>query len=316
MSVVSGCSARSPRCAWVAAVCAAVLLACGPPGGAAPQQQISQGGSVDADAEIEIYNVAGSILVTGWDRDEVRVSGTLGEGTDRLEFENDGSQVEITVVVERQRRRNPERRVGESHLEIMVPRNATLDIEAMASSITVTEVGGAVRMQTSAGHITFTGDSAEIEADNSAGDIEVSTTSNVAEIDAENMAGNVFVQVGGGDVSANTVTGSVRVVGGTLREGDFESTSGTIYFEGAIAGDGELDFTNFNGNIDLLIPEGTAASFDITTYAGSIETEFGFQGQRVEQFSPEQEAEFTLGDGADASVSIEAFGGSVTIRKQ
>jgi len=310
---VSSNSATGPS--WMPAAVIVVLLLVSPCAEGA-QREVNQGGSVHSDAEIEIYNVAGSITITGWDRDEVRVNAILGEGTDRLDFENDGATVEITVVVERRRRRDPERRVGESHLEIMVPRNATLDVEALASSITVTGVSGDVRMDTSAGQITFAGDSSEIEADTSAGNIEITTTSNMAEIDAENMAGNVTVQVGGGEVMASTVTGNIRVVGGRFGDSSFESTSGGIYFEGEIGPDAEFDFENFDGDIDLLIPENTAASFEITTQAGTIDTEFGYEGRRVEQYTAEQEAEFTLGDGADASVSIETFGGNVTIRKR
>ena len=297
-----------------AAVIVALLLVS--PCAEGVQRQVSQGGTVDPDAEIEIYNVSGSITIIGWDRDEVRVNATLGEGTDRLDFENDGATVEITVVIESRRRRDPERPVGESHLEIMVPRAATLDVEALASSITVTDVSGAVRMDTSVGQITFAGDSSEIEADTSAGNIEITTSSNMAEIDAENMAGSVTVQLGGGEVAASTVTGNIRVIGGRLSDSSFESTSGGIYFEGEIGPDAELDFENFDGNIDLLIPADTAASFEITTQAGTIDTEFGYEGRRVEQYTAEQEAEFTLGDGADASVSIDTFGGSVTIRKR
>ena len=98
-------------------------------GAAPPQQQVSQSGTVDADADIEIFNLLGSVRVTGWDRNEVSVEATLGEGTERLEFRNNGGDVEIRVVVPRARRRNPNRVIGESHLEIMVPRTASLDIE-------------------------------------------------------------------------------------------------------------------------------------------------------------------------------------------
>lgn len=172
---------------------------------------------------------------------------TLGQGVQGLAFENDHDGVEIRVEIPRRRRRDPERQVGDTHLEIMVPRGASLEIETLAASISVNGV-----------------------------------------------AGNVLVQFTSGNVTAGTLTGNVRIIGGRIGEGRFESVSGTLYFEGEIGAGAELDFENFNGNIELLIPADSAAEFDISTYNGSIETEFGFEGRSPERYSPEQKAEFTL----------------------
>ena len=283
----------------------------------AAQEQVRRSGTVDADVEVDVYNIAGSVLVTGWDRNEVQVEGTLGEGTDRLTFENDGDDVEIRVVIPRSRRRNPERQIGASHLEIMVPHGASVSVETLAATITVLQVDGSVSMESSAGGVTYSGGALEIEAGSAAGHIEVTASAPGASVDVEGVAGDVMVQFTDADVRASTLTGNLRAIGGRLREGDFESVSGDLYFEGEISSGGELDFENFNGNIELLVPGDTAASFDITTYSGSIETEFGFEGRSVEAFSPEQEAEFVLGDGGDgAEVSIETFSGTVRIRRR
>jgi len=279
-------------------------------------QQVSHSGSVAAGAEIEIYNFSGSVEVAGWDRNEVSVEGSLGAGAERLDFDNDGDRVEIRVVVPRSRRGDSQpREIGESHLRIMVPGAAALEIETLAASITVTGVSGPLRMASSAGNITYSGDAAAIEADSAAGDVHVETTSTRADIDVEGIAGNIVVQLAGGRVDASSVTGSLRILG-SVAEGRFESVSGSMYFEGAIPAAGELDFENFNGDIELLIPADTAAAFEIHTYSGSISTEFGHEGSRADPYSPEQEAEFTLGDGNRARVSIETFSGGVRVRRR
>ena len=284
-------------------------------GAAPPQQQVSRSGTVDADADIEIFNLLGSVRVTGWDRNEVSVEATLGEGTERLEFRNNGDDVEIRVVVPRARRRNPNRVIGESHLEIMVPRTASLDIETATASIAVDGVSGEVSMESAVGALTFAGDSRLIDAESTGGDIDIATSATNAELDISGGSGNVVVQLGGGSVSAETLTGTLRVIGGRIDEGTFESVSGNIYFEGELGAEADLDFENFSGSVDLMISAATSASFDITTYSGTIETEFGYEGQRSERFSPGQEAEFTLGEGG-ADVVIEVFSGSVAIRQR
>ncbi len=281
----------------------------------APLQQVDRSASVAADVDVEIYNVSGSVRVTGWDREEVRVRGTLGEGVERLSFEDDHDGVEIAVVAPRGRRREAGPQVGESHLEIMVPRGASVEVEALAAAIDVEGVDGDVRMESSAGNLTYVGGSRSLEADAAGGDIVVTTSATDAEIDIEGVAGNVLVELAGGSVDATTLTGGLRIIGGRLRGGDFESVSGSIYFEGEIASGAELDFRNFNGDIELLLPGETSATFDISSYSGSIQTEFGYEGRAVEAYSPEQEAEFTLGAGG-AEVSIETFSGVVRVRRQ
>ncbi len=299
---------------WI--IAAALITAASPAAGVlGAGQQINRSGTVAADVAVEVFNVAGSVRITGWDRQEVQVQGTLGQGVEGLAFENHHDGVEIRVERPRRRRRAPERQLGDTHLEIMVPRGASVEIETLAASISVDGVDGEVRMESSAGGITYAGGALRVEADTAAGDIEIIASAAGADIDVEGVAGNVLVQFTSGNVTAGTLTGNVRIIGGRIGEGSFESVSGTLYFEGEIGAGAELDFENFNGNIELLIPADSAAEFDISTYNGSIETEFGFEGRLVERYSPEQQAEFTLAGGG-AEVSIETFSGKVTVRRQ
>lgn len=299
---------------WI--IAAALIVPVSPAAGTlGAQQQINRRGAVAADVTVEIFSVAGTVRVTGWDRQEIQVQGTLGEGVEGLVFENDHDGVKIRVEISRRRRRDRQRQVGDTHLEIMVPRGASLEIETLAASISVESIDGEVRMESSAGGITYAGGAPRIEADTAAGDIEIIASADGADIDVEGVAGNVLVQFTSGNVTAGTVTGNLRIIGGRIGAGDFESVSGTLYFEGEIGVGAELDFKNFDGTIELLIPADSAAEFDISTYNGSIETEFGFEGHPVERSSPEHEAEFTLAGGG-AKVSIETFSGRVVVRRQ
>ena len=88
----------------------------------------------------------------------------------------------------------------------------------------------------------YNGGAVEIEAGSAGGDIEVSASAPGACVDVEGVAGSVMVQFTDASVQASTLTGNLRVIGGRLREGDFESVSGSLYFEGEIALGSELDF--------------------------------------------------------------------------
>ena len=48
-----------------------------------------------SDGVVSISNVAGTIEVIGWSRNEVEVTGTLGRDVEELIFERDGDEIEI-----------------------------------------------------------------------------------------------------------------------------------------------------------------------------------------------------------------------------
>jgi len=64
------------------------MLACGQ--AALAGSPISERAPADATGHVEISNTAGSVEVSGWARNEVEVTGTLGDGVERLEFSRAG----------------------------------------------------------------------------------------------------------------------------------------------------------------------------------------------------------------------------------
>ena len=59
---------------------------------------IDQSWTVDSDVRISIENVAGEIEVNGWDRNEVRLTGKLGDSVDELEVNASSSRLQIAVL--------------------------------------------------------------------------------------------------------------------------------------------------------------------------------------------------------------------------
>ncbi|MEO7917155.1 MAG: hypothetical protein ABIR16_05880, partial [Dokdonella sp.] len=58
---------------------------------------IDENRTVSPDARIEISNVKGSVTVRGWDRPEVTISGTLGDGSKGLTVDGGGDRLLIKV---------------------------------------------------------------------------------------------------------------------------------------------------------------------------------------------------------------------------
>ena len=71
------------------------LLACAP---AALAQTIDESADVHPRGEVEVSNVAGTVRVEGWDRDQVTVTGELGRGAERLEFRAEDRHTLVKVI--------------------------------------------------------------------------------------------------------------------------------------------------------------------------------------------------------------------------
>ena len=87
-------TASNTRPAFAGLAAASLLLASV---GAHAQSAINQTHALDPDGRVEIENVKGRIQVEAWDRAEVRITGTLGKGVEKLEVDGDRRQLEIEV---------------------------------------------------------------------------------------------------------------------------------------------------------------------------------------------------------------------------
>ena len=76
---------------WV--VCALPLAAF------AGSDSIDRKVAADATGEVVISNVAGTIDVRGWDRNEIQVTGTMGRGVERIDVDSSNGRTVIKVVL-------------------------------------------------------------------------------------------------------------------------------------------------------------------------------------------------------------------------
>ena len=52
-------------------------------------QTVDRTMAADHDATIEIEILAGSISITGWDKNEIKITGTIGDDVEELRIEGD-----------------------------------------------------------------------------------------------------------------------------------------------------------------------------------------------------------------------------------
>src|SRR5262245_62694099 len=98
---------------------------------AAAQTTVERTRPAAADGFVDIENASGSVKVTGWDKNEIAVRGTLGRQADGLAFAGSGNRTRIEVETSR----NPHG--VRSDLEISVPARSRVRIECFQAAVTV-----------------------------------------------------------------------------------------------------------------------------------------------------------------------------------
>src|SRR5512143_4108526 len=167
-----------------AALVLATILA--GPAWLAAQTSVDQKRPAAPDAAVSIENMAGSVKVTGWDRAEVQVQGTVGNGGE-LSF--DGTEKHVKIGIESEHG-NP---MGvKSDLEISVPSGSTVSIEGFQATISVAGVTGSVSAETVNGSITQAGAAKGVELQSVNGSIDVTKAG--GRIQAEAVNGPVTIR--------------------------------------------------------------------------------------------------------------------------
>lgn len=279
-----------------AALCALAVAVTANP--ALAQTRVNEKKPATHDGTVKIAMTVGSVRVVGWRQDSVTITGTLGAGTERLDFETGGRKTFIRVVLPRE-----VSDVAGSHLEIHVPRGSSVAVRTASADIEVEDVNGSLDLESVSGGIHVTGSALMVYAESATGDVELDVATKV--IRAKSIDGAVTVRGAQGFVEVSTVSGSALLIGNRVWEGEVTSVSGPIHFEGDFQRDGSFYFESHSGTVDLVLSPRVSADLEVTTIGGAtLENEFAPPSQRT----------FSIGSGR-ARVKIKSFKGKVRIRK-
>ena len=125
---------------------------------AASDDSVDRRVAADANGEVVISNVSGTIDVRGWDRNEVQVTGHLGEDVERLDVETSGGRIVIKVVLPRGHSDD-----SDAELDVQVPRGSRVEVSVVSADLSSRGVLGTQRLKSVSGEITadIAGDDSE-----------------------------------------------------------------------------------------------------------------------------------------------------------
>lgn len=265
--------------------------------------------TVDAKANgtVEISNVAGSVEVSGWSRNSVQVTGTIGPNVTELIVEREGNTVVVKVKVPKRGGRGIN-----SDLIIKVPEKSSLDIGTVSAEIEVAGVSGELSLAAVSGNITADVTGADVSAESVSGNVELKGKGAKGDVEASSVSGNVIVDGLMGSAELESVSGNLRARGSSFDEADFETVTGNIDFNGKLPKGGEMSVESVNGDVDLDFDGKVSAEIDISTFNGRIRNCFGPKAQKTSKYGPGWELEFTAG-GGDGDIEISTLNGGVSI---
>jgi hypothetical protein len=244
--------------------------------------------SIATDEKVNVYLciTEGNVRINSWERDEVRA------------FVSDGSQVGFSVgqkdpksgkpaliyVLGYEPRKNkeirPDKCLSGSDIELDVPRNAYVNIEASESEITVDSIRKAA-VKTAGGNIFLRNIVEGISASTYEGSVTVEKSSGGMVLTTTN--GNIVAF----DVSPSEIGDSFKAKalgGGTItlqeveyRRSEISTSSGAIRFSGEILSGGQYKFGSQNGSIVLFIPLDCCAKVNASLGFGSFDSEIPLQ---------------------------------------
>ena len=271
--------------------------------GAAAQTKVNRGLQLNATGAVRVYNLVGSVRVTGWNRDSVVVRGNLGKGN---ELHMGGGGAGMKMFIEGADERNP----SPADIEVMVPQRAKVWVKTATASITVSGVSGSLDLYVVGGDIKVNGSPADVNAEAIDGSITI--VGSPAWIRAKSASGNVSINGSSSDVTVATVSGKIDVDGTRFEKAKFESVTGNIRFSGSFERGGLVNFDTHSGSIEITMPPGSPADFDIVSIAGSVANKLTKGRPLPGRYGRGAELTTASGDGG-TRVVVRSFKGPVTL---
>ena len=257
----------------------------------------------DRRGTVALTITGGQITVNAWDRPQVRVRARSERGAVRL----DATAGRLTLDIARSRG-------GESTFEVTVPTGVQVTARATNGDIHISGTKGIVEAGTQSGDITVDDAAERIELRSFSGDISARDLAGNVEVNS--LSGDLDLSGVRGDVDATGVSSDIELRNVTSRYVRAKSTSGDITFDGGIENTGRYELGSHSGSVYLTVPQATGALLTVSTYNGSIESDFPITLKPGDHgISQTRRFTFEIGKG-DARISAESFSGDITIRSK
>ncbi len=263
---------------------------------------------LDARGSIDISNVKGRIEVRAWDRNEVRIGGSLGDGVERLQIEGDRNNLEVKVRYPRN-----SRNTEPTTLVIDVPRHANVDIDSVAASVEVNGIAGdELDIESVSGSVVAVGAPRKASVSSVSGSLRLNLNSH--SVDAETVSGGILLRGRiAGEIDAESVSGNIDIDtrGEHARRIETSSVSGDADIRSGLANGGRISAESVSGSIRIIAPAALSATVRGESFSGRLRAPDASIDKP--KYGPGASFEHRYGSG-DGEIRMETFSGNAELR--
>jgi len=281
--------------------------------GAAHASNFQQQVAADPRGEVDISNIAGEIVISGWDRPAVSVTADVPSDSGRVRLTGGNGHTSVCVTYGSKSCNAPGffRSGGSVRIEVHVPRGSQLDVSGVSAEIISRDVTGSQHLHTVSG---------DIDAGLGSGDDDVNSVSGTVRLHGSGQDGTLNVNSVSGDLSVTGVAGELeaRTVNGTLRADisparlvRLNTTSGDIALRAQLASGGSVETETVSGDqkLDVSAPGGFA--YEASSFSGDVHNCFGERADKSE-YGPGTRLNGTRGAGA-GHVRMKTLSGEISL---
>jgi len=252
-------------------------------------------------SRLVLNNDMGEVVIRTWDRDSMRLRAQHGARTS-IEVETNANIVNV-----RARTGGPSRTVD---YEITVPPWLPVRVTGQAAYIGIEGVQNEVQAETVRGDIEIRGGAGTITAKSIQGEIIIENAKGRVNANSVNEA--IRVSGTSGEITAETTNGDIVLTKVDVKYLDVATINGDVLYDGTISRGAQLKFVTHNGDISLVVPEDTGATFTVRTYNSEFQS--NLPTKTVGEVRRGRRTTYVLGNGG-AEVDVESFGGTIRLRK-
>jgi DUF4097 and DUF4098 domain-containing protein YvlB len=283
-----------------------------------------------ADGTLDASNISGDITVTRGSGTDARIDVVrTARGRDDADAKEQLSLVRVDIA-ERNgrveiRERYPERGSSDRrsyHLTtdytISVPPGTHVMLKSVSGDLKVTNIAGEVYAETVSGNVELASGGRVTRAKSISGNVEISDTHFDGSLTADSVSGDVRMQrVSARRIEIGSVSGNVRAEDVQSDRVDAHTTSGNAAFSGSLAANGRYEIKSFSGDVRVGLSGNTGFELDATSFSGDVRCDLPLTNRDSsdERHGRRRSLSGTFGDGS-AVLNLTSFSGSVVVSKR